>query len=526
MKCWWAYLLSVAVVGCGDSGGTDFGDGVRRSDAAIIADAAVVTSDGSIADAFLVDAAFAADAAIPDAAVVDAPPLGNSDALAQPDAPPLGDAGAVSYDWVAVVSGSGHDRVKGIDVDADDHVFVVGNVTGMGASVFGQTVDVGGDSDVFVAKLRADDGQPDWQATFGGSGADSGEGIAVDATGNAIVVGSFEATVDFGDGVERTSAGGADLFVIKYDSSGDISWIRVVGKGGRDVALGVAVDSNNDVAVTGRYVDGVDFGNGGLPFAGGADAFVAKLDGSSGATLWSRGLGGDFFERGERVAFDGNDNLVVAGMIQSDTDFGSGDAIEMTGVGTDVFLARYSPQGVYQWARTYGSSGSDRAEAMVIDGADIFLAGSFVGTIDFSGRVLTAVEEHADAFWARFDVGSGIAEAAYRYGGVSFDSFRAIDVDSGHPVVGGDFSVAGDFGTGTVMSSGGSDLVVAKYAGDTGESHWLEAFGDIGTDSVHAIALDSMANVVYGAEVSGTVSIGAVTFTAIGGDAVIVKRSP
>ena len=71
-----------------------------------------------------------------------------------------------------------------------------------------------GGQDAFVVKLSGLDGSHLWSERFGGSSTDSGRSVAEDASGNAIVTGSFRDTVDFGGGA-LTSAGGADVFVVK-----------------------------------------------------------------------------------------------------------------------------------------------------------------------------------------------------------------------------------------------------------------------------------------------------------------------
>jgi hypothetical protein len=100
-------------------------------------------------------------------------------------------------------------------------------------------------------------------------------GVAADASGNVIVTGFFEGAADFG-GDTLICAGGEDIFVAKYDASGAHQWSQRLGSTAGDQGLAVAVDGSGDVIVTGRFEGTVDFGGGDLTSAGGSDIFVAK----------------------------------------------------------------------------------------------------------------------------------------------------------------------------------------------------------------------------------------------------------
>ena len=87
------------------------------------------------------------------------------------------------------------------------------------------------------------------QAT-GGIGNDAGTAIAADAAGNTYVTGYFSDAVTFGPGQTRTSTGGSDIFVAKYDPAGNLVWVQQAGgaKRGRrgpidDCVHGVPVGS-------------------------------------------------------------------------------------------------------------------------------------------------------------------------------------------------------------------------------------------------------------------------------------------
>lgn len=114
-------------------------------------------------------------------------------------------------------------------------------------------------------------------ASAGGTSYDEGNGIAVDASGNVYVTGSYNGTATFGT-TTKTSAGGEDIFVAKYNSSGVLQWVQSAGGTSEDWGNGIAVDGSGNVYVTGRYGSPATFGNNSLTSVGVTDIFVARID--------------------------------------------------------------------------------------------------------------------------------------------------------------------------------------------------------------------------------------------------------
>jgi hypothetical protein len=133
-----------------------------------------------------------------------------------------------------------------------------------------------GSDDIFVAKFSGPDGSHVWSKRFGSTGSDQGSEVAVDSGGNVAVTGLFDGTVDFGGG-GLTSAGSGDIFVADFSGvDGSHLWSRGFGSVGTDQGIGAAVDSSGNVLVTGRFQGTVDFGGTLLTSAGSFDIFVIK----------------------------------------------------------------------------------------------------------------------------------------------------------------------------------------------------------------------------------------------------------
>ena len=108
-----------------------------------------------------------------------------------------------------------------------------------------------------------------WTKQLGTSSVDSATGVATDSSGNVYVTGWTGGGLD-----GNTSAGGSDLFVVKYNSSGTKQWTKQLGTSSYESAYGVATDSSGNVYVTGYTGGGLD----GNTSAGSADLFVVKYD--------------------------------------------------------------------------------------------------------------------------------------------------------------------------------------------------------------------------------------------------------
>ncbi|MCK6590533.1 MAG: SBBP repeat-containing protein, partial [Polyangiaceae bacterium] len=161
-----------------------------------------------------------------------------------------------------------------------------------------------------------------WSLSFGDATEQDGHDIAADSAGNVYITGGFQGTIDLGGG-PLTSAGGMDLFIAKFSSSGSHIWSKRFGNAFEQVGRGIAVDAGGNVYVTGYFGGSVDFGGGPLTSAGGRDIFVLKLN-SAGTHVMSKRFGGALAEEGASIAVDGVSNIALAGIVESTVDFGGG----------------------------------------------------------------------------------------------------------------------------------------------------------------------------------------------------------
>ena len=265
------------------------------------------------------------------------------------------------------------------------HLLVGGYTVG---SFDGQS-NAGGD-DAFLSK-RDSTGALVWTRIVGTTAVDRGQGAAFDSRGDAYLAGNTAGTLP-----TSTNAGGADLFVARYDASGTRTLLKQWGTSGNDGSRDVEVDGSGNIYVTGTTTGAL----GGQTNNGGNDAFVTKLD-SSGNVLWTRLFGGVNTDVATALALDAAGNVWIGGYV------GSAVPGRIFAGLTDAFVARYDSEGAlldtFFWG-TYaeeritglaaGTDGSVRVSGWVQGAA---LGAASAGGYDAWAASLTTVPEPSAA---------------------------------------------------------------------------------------------------------------------------------
>jgi len=410
-------------------------------------------------------------------------------------------------------STTGSEFIWGMALDSTGSSIVVGDMEG--------TVDFGGgpltsagSSDVFVAKFDAM-GNHVWSKQFGNVALQSGQAIAVTPTDEVVVVGYFQGTVNFGGGV-LTSAGGADMFVAKFDSAGTHLWSKRFGSATDDqLALAVAVDSVGDVYFTGSFYGTMSFGGTNLASAGGADVFVAKLAGATGNHLRSAKYGDAGIEQvGRSITVDGMDNVLVTGAFDGTINLG-GNALTTAGL-TDAFVAKFDSAGVHMYSASFGDAQIQLGRAIAADAAGNFIvAGDSNGTIDLGGGPL-AKAGNFDMFTGLFDP-TGTHMKSVSFGGPNNDSVTSIALENGALAMTGYLEGSAMFGGVSLVSAGGRDIIVAKLSAMDLSVTGARIFGDTSFyQSGQGVCLDAMGNTVVAGYMLGGVDFGLGPLTSAG----------
>jgi hypothetical protein len=209
-----------------------------------------------------------------------------------------------------------------------------------------------GSYDAFIAKVNASGTDLVYCSFIGGSGEDHGQGIAVDGSGRAYVVGytsSGEGTFPVRGGLDTTYNGGTyDAFIMKVNADGyDFAYCGYIGGSGEDKGYGIAVDGSGNAYVTGTtFSSEASFpvkGGPDLTLNGSDDAFVAKINPSGTDLLYCGYIGSGSSVEGYGIAVDGTGNAYITGYVYANgTNFPAtvGPDLTYNGGSTDAFVAK------------------------------------------------------------------------------------------------------------------------------------------------------------------------------------------
>ena len=423
----------------------------------------------------------------------------------------FGDAGNVQEGW-AVAS------------DLAGNLLVTGHFDGTVDFLGGAPLTTSDQTDLFVVKFNPA-GSYMWSRRFGGTLQDRAFGVATDSLNAAIVTGLFQGELDFSAGVEPLStAGDSDIFVAKLDTNGFYQWSMQFGDTSNQFGYKVALDSSDNIVLFGIFEGTVDFsGANALDSAGSSDLFVAKFE-SDGTHLWSQRFGDSAAELALDIAIDSADNIWITGDFEGDLDFGGGALSSMGS--TDVFVARLDgANGNELLAQRYGNDAAQRGSAVDIGPGDtVFVAGEFGGTIDFGGDVLTAMAGDQQIYVAKLDVTGGHL-FSQAYGNDTGNQFvMAIAADAvGNVSLVGEFEGAIDFGAGPHNATDSRDAYVAKLALDLTEL-WSYGFGNSGNQVASGVAAAPGGAVSCVGFFNSDLTIGADTHTNQGGEDIFVAH--
>jgi len=422
-----------------------------------------------------------------------------------------------SFLWADGTGSNSNAEAHAVAADGAGNVLVTGFFTG--TNFIGNTnlVSIGAE-DIFVAKFDPA-GNFVWARRAGGTGYDEGRGIETDASGNIYVTGLFQNTAAFG-ATNLTSSGQSDVFIAKYDPAGNLIWVLDAGGKDYDEAHAIAVDAQGNAVITGYFDATATFGGFSLPNTSGSDnIFVAKCS-SAGKFLWAQGAGGSQDDVGNGIALDGATNVYVTGYFSGTATFGTTNLMASGSAGLpDVFLAKYNPAGNLVWVRQAGGTNDDEGNAIAADvGGNVSLTGKFSGAATFGNTNL--VGNGTDIFVARYDAAGNFQWARWAGGAnvIYGDAGFGITTDiSSNVFVTGYFSGTAAFGNTNLTSAGFDDVFCSKYD-STGNLLWVRAAGGTDLDIGYGVASGAQSNVfLVGFFASSTIAFDSVTLTNLGG---------
>ncbi len=340
---------------------------------------------------------------------------------------------------------------------------------------------------------------------LGGSGDDPGYGIAVDSSGSAYVVGwTNSPNFPTMNPLQPTLVGGANAFVTKFNSAGSaLVYSTYLGGVGGAQGYGIAVDSAGNAYLTGRTHGQFPTVNPFQPTAGGFfDAFVAKLDPTGSALVYSSYLGGSYNDEGFAIAVDSAGSAYVTGFTQS-SDFPTVNPFEPSpcpGSGcVGAFVSKVNPAGSALVYSTYLSGHNvTQGNGIAVDGAGSAYVIGVTQAADFPtmNPLQGTLGGYQNGFITKFNsTGSALVYSTY-LGGNGQDGGNGIAVDSaGNAYVTG-FTDSNNFPTvNPLQGYGGNTNAFVTKVNPTGSALVYSTYlGGTGGDSGQGIAVDNAGN--------------------------------
>ncbi|MBK9271387.1 MAG: SBBP repeat-containing protein [Saprospiraceae bacterium] len=309
--------------------------------------------------------------------------------------------------WAKNFGSRREDRGQQITTDTDGNIYISGyfrDAVSFDEENPDQKFFPKGFSDGFVLKLDKD-GTFVWVKQIAGNLDDIPKCIAVDRENEILVAGYFQGTTDF-DPSEDTlifqSKGVNDVFILKLNQDGDLRWAKHLGGRFDDQASAVLIHPNNEITVTGNFLDSLDIDPGvgtyWLTSKASGDVFILRLD-SEANFKWAGQFRSDRVVNNIGAYIDRQGFIYMTGFFDAQTDFNPGsDSLILDAPNTvgDIFVVKLDELGNLQWARKLGGDAHDVGLGITTDElGNVYTTGCYQMEADFDpgpGEVLMRSE--------------------------------------------------------------------------------------------------------------------------------------
>jgi uncharacterized protein (TIGR03437 family) len=407
--------------------------------------------------------------------------------------------------------GNGLDYAYAVAVDSIGNTYVAGGVGSTNLNILGQ-------EDGFVTKLRPN-GSKIYTTFLGGNGTDEARGVAVDVQGNVYVTGmtgslDFPVKSPIQARAQAKTGGSGDAFVAKLNASGVVVYFTYLGGSANDAASAIAIDAAGNA-----YVVGTTFSSD-FPVAHafqgtkGAqqDAFVAKINPTGTAWVYSTYLGGNNVDEGNGIAVDAAGSAYVTGYTAS-TNFPLQSPFQSSNpsASVDAFVTKINPAGSALVYSTYlGGSATDYRTAIAVDSSGSSYVTGIVTSDDFplANPIDKTLGSHAvdDAFVTKFNpAGSGLVYSTYLGGGSTDDPYALALDQAGNVWVTGRTN-SSDFPlTNPLQATRTAFDIFVTEINAAGSAQVFSTFiGGSGSESGRGIAVDRLGNIHIAGEGTST----------------------
>ncbi len=330
-------------------------------------------------------------------------------------------------EWEKNYGGSDDDEALCIQQTSDGG-YIVGGYTKSSAS--GDVTGVNkGSSDIWVVKLDAS-GNITWQKNYGGDQNEELRSIRQTSDGGYICSGWTSSSAN-GD-VTDANHGGDDIWVVKLDGSGNISWNKSYGGNLDEVSRSIILTSDGGYIIAGNTDSSASGDISGVS-KGSYDLWIVKLD-NIGNITWEKNYGGDdaedLYQDCIKQTADGG--YIVLGYTKSSA---NGDVSGVNKGAADIWVMKLTNLGAITWEKNYGGSQDEAPSSIYITSDGGYLFPSFTQS-SATGDVTGTNNGIVDAWIVKIN-NVGAIQWQYNYGGDS------MDVMAGMVQLGGKFLLCG-----------------------------------------------------------------------------------
>ncbi|MBK7690287.1 MAG: T9SS type A sorting domain-containing protein [Bacteroidetes bacterium] len=326
---------------------------------------------------------------------------------------------------------------------------------------------------VFLAKYNSS-GVFQWARLGSGGNTNAyltSRSVTTDDQNNIIISGDYNKQIEF-NGNQLPATGGSNIFMVKYDPNGNVIWTKAGVSNSICWFTDLTTDGANNIYGTGKISTPITFGATTIPNHSGDDLVIAKFD-ASGTLAWMQVVGNyimstttsNNFDCGSGIKVDNGGNVFVGGSLLDTTYYDAN--LNMLIVKQFACITKYNSSGVQQWLKKFGNDEKDIITAIDLDAnGDVYAIGNYRNAFTVGGITLPASNVTA-AFVAKFSSSNGNTVFAHKNGS-SVDEMEGYGIGihptSGNVYTAGNYKSTTTFSNNTLNCQGVWDIYLTLLA--------------------------------------------------------------
>ncbi len=285
-------------------------------------------------------------------------------------------------EWTINIMSGGEINGKNMVIDDYENIYISGEFSRT-VSPGGNSLVSQGGNDIFIAKYDTT-GKCIWALTAGGKADDRVVGIGIDKNQNIYIAGTYRTTANFGPFTLSAYDSRSETFIGKLDNDGNWLWVRDANNEGSDNISAMTVDAEGNIYITGEF-ETPYFQYSYFPVEENDHSiFVAKMD-NEGNWLWVNTCGGKGKEYGYDISIDSYQNVYITGRFTNEMQFGTIELFP-DGETNNVYVAKLYSTGNWDWATYFSGTGTLSVTSLNADiDGNLYVTGTSENEVDFYG---------------------------------------------------------------------------------------------------------------------------------------------